>query len=239
MDEHRMGTGTGAGTKTRVVAEMTTDTRMGTGTGTWTGGRRAEEKRASARNRSRAGDVIRHFHSARVIIFADRGRRLRAPPAPFVRSGVCTRASHRGGNRLQGARRGEREPGRDRSRGRERRWERNGNGDENFNGDGDGGGAGTRTGADANGETQDGNGEGRGDGAGTETGTEVKPVDKHRKGTGTGAGAKRRSVAEMGTDKTMGTRTATRTGLGSAKKRQRSAGNRIRVIDAMWEMEDT
>ena len=37
MDEHRMETGTGAGTETRAVAEMGTGTRIGSG--------RAEERR--------------------------------------------------------------------------------------------------------------------------------------------------------------------------------------------------
>ena len=39
-----MGTGTGAGTETRAVAEMGRGTRMGTGTRTRTGSRRAEKR---------------------------------------------------------------------------------------------------------------------------------------------------------------------------------------------------
>ena len=54
MDEHRVGTGTGAGTETRAVAEMGT----GIGTGTRMGSRRAEERRRSARNRTRVVDAI-------------------------------------------------------------------------------------------------------------------------------------------------------------------------------------
>ena len=52
-----MGTGTGAGTETRAVAEMGTGTRI-TGTGTRTGSGRAEERRRSARNRTRVVDAI-------------------------------------------------------------------------------------------------------------------------------------------------------------------------------------
>ena len=49
VDKHRMGTET----KTKAVAEMGTGTRMGTGTGTRTESGRAEERRRSARNRTR------------------------------------------------------------------------------------------------------------------------------------------------------------------------------------------
>ena len=83
-----MGTGTGAGTETRAVAEMGTGTRMGTGTGTGTGLGREEKRRISARNRIRIVDAIRHFHSARIIISADRGWRLRAPDSS-VRKARC------------------------------------------------------------------------------------------------------------------------------------------------------
>ena len=44
VDEHRMGTGTGAGTETRAIAEMGTGTRMETGMGTRTGSGKAEER---------------------------------------------------------------------------------------------------------------------------------------------------------------------------------------------------
>ena len=50
-------------------------------------------------------------------------------------------------------------------------------------------------------------------------------------GTGTGAGTETRAVAEMG----MGTRT----GSGRAKERRKSAINRTRVVDAMWETGET
>ena len=58
VDEHRMGTGTGARTKMRAVAEMESGTRMGTGTetGMRTGSGRAEERQRSARNRTRVVD---------------------------------------------------------------------------------------------------------------------------------------------------------------------------------------
>ena len=71
-----MGTGTGAGTETRTVAEM----------GTRTDSDRVEERRRSARSRSRIVNAIERFYSARVIISADRGWRLRAPDSS-VRKG--------------------------------------------------------------------------------------------------------------------------------------------------------
>ena len=54
VEEHRMGTGT----ETRAVAEIGTGTRMGTGTGTRIGSGRAEEKRRSARDRTRVVDAM-------------------------------------------------------------------------------------------------------------------------------------------------------------------------------------
>ena len=56
MDEHRIETGTGAGTETRAVAEM--GTRMETGTGTRIGSGRAEERRRSAKDRTRVVDAL-------------------------------------------------------------------------------------------------------------------------------------------------------------------------------------
>ena len=53
-----MGTGTGAGTVTRAIVEIGMGTRMGTGTGTRIGSVRAEERRRSARNRTRVVDVM-------------------------------------------------------------------------------------------------------------------------------------------------------------------------------------
>ena len=78
VDKHMMETG--AGTETRVVAEI--------GTGTRTGSGRVEVRRRSARNRTRIVDAIRHFHSSSVIISADRGWRLRGPDSP-VRKARC------------------------------------------------------------------------------------------------------------------------------------------------------
>ena len=51
MDKHRVGTGTGAGTETRAVADMETGTRigMGTETGTKAGLGRVDERRRVAR----------------------------------------------------------------------------------------------------------------------------------------------------------------------------------------------
>ena len=68
-----MGTGIGAGTEVTAVAEIEKGTGMGTGTGTRTGSRRAEERRRNARNQTRIVDAIRHFHSACIVISADRG----------------------------------------------------------------------------------------------------------------------------------------------------------------------
>ena len=51
-----MGTGTGAGKETRAVAERGTGTRMGTGTRIGSG--RAEERRRSARYRTKVVDAV-------------------------------------------------------------------------------------------------------------------------------------------------------------------------------------
>ena len=53
-----MGTGTRAGTETRAMVEMGMGTRMGTETETRIGSRRAEERRRSARNRTRLVDAM-------------------------------------------------------------------------------------------------------------------------------------------------------------------------------------
>ena len=50
--------GTGAGIETGAVAEIGTGTMMGTGTGTRSGSGRAEERRRSARSRTRVVDVM-------------------------------------------------------------------------------------------------------------------------------------------------------------------------------------
>ena len=88
VDEHRMETGTGAGTGTRAVAQVGRGTRIGTGTGIRTGSGRAEKRRRNARNHTRVVDMIKHFHSACVIISADRVWRLRAPDSS-VRKARC------------------------------------------------------------------------------------------------------------------------------------------------------
>ena len=64
---------TGEGAVTRAVAEKGTGTRIGTWTGTRTKSGMAEERRRTAKTSNRGVDAIRHFHSARVIISADRG----------------------------------------------------------------------------------------------------------------------------------------------------------------------
>ena len=50
VDEYIVGTGTGAGTETRALAEIGTEMRMGTEKGTMIGSRRAEKRRRSAIN---------------------------------------------------------------------------------------------------------------------------------------------------------------------------------------------
>ena len=52
---------------------------METGTRTRTGSGRPEERKISARNRTRLVDAISPFHSVRIIISADRWWGLRAP----------------------------------------------------------------------------------------------------------------------------------------------------------------
>ena len=51
----------------------------GDGMRTRTVSRRAEEKQRRANNCTRGVDAIRHFHSEQLIIYEDRGGRLRAP----------------------------------------------------------------------------------------------------------------------------------------------------------------
>ena len=114
--------------------------------------------------------------------FCRQGVALASPTAPFTRSGVCTSASYRGGNRVRGTGRGE--------RGRERDWSRGGNGDGNgdVNGHGDGDGAGTGTGVEVNEGAQDGDGSGDGAGTGTGTGTRVGTRRRTPDGNGDGNG---------------------------------------------------
>ena len=98
-------------------------------------------------------------------------------------------------------------------------------------------GTGTRTGMERERERGWGRTEERkmGTGTGAETGQERgrgrgwRPVDEHRMGTG--AGKETRAVAEMGT--------GTRIGSGRVEERQRSARNRTRDVDAMWEKRET
>ena len=95
-------------------------------------------------------------------------------------------------------------------------------------GDGDGAGTGTGEGVEANEGAQDGNGDGSGDGDGggdpwTNTGWE----------RGREKGPKTRAIVEMGMGTRMGT--GTRIGSGRAEERRRSARNRTRLVNAMWE----
>ena len=80
------------------------------------------------------------------------------PTAPFARSGVCTSASYRGGNRVRGT--------------------EGANGVGGGNGDGNGVGGGTG----------DVNGHGDGDGAGVRTGTRVEVNEGVQDGSGDGDG---------------------------------------------------
>ena len=78
--------------------------------------------------------------------------------------------------------------------------------------------------------------------AGTRRGREQeqgwKPEDDYRIGTGTGEG-NTRAVAEMETGTRVGAGTGMRTRTGKVGERRRSARNRTRVVDAMWEKSET
>ena len=65
VDEHRIGTGTEAGTEARTVAEMGTGTAI-TGTGTRIGSGRAEERRKSLRDRQLVVDAVQKTGGTRV-----------------------------------------------------------------------------------------------------------------------------------------------------------------------------
>ena len=107
----------------------------------------------------------KHFHSARVIISADREWRLRAPPtASFTKPGVCARELYEG-------REGE-------------------NGDGNGGGNGVGGG--NRVGG-GNGDG-DGNSDGDRYGAETGTGEETKKRRKDGSGDGNDGGNERKNA---------------------------------------------
>ena len=58
VNDHKMETGTEAGTETRAVAEMEKGTRMRMGTRTRTGLGRSEERRRSATKRTRVVDAM-------------------------------------------------------------------------------------------------------------------------------------------------------------------------------------
>ena len=98
---------------------------------------------------------------------------------------------------------------------------RGGNGDVNVDGDGDG--AGTRRGG--GGERRDARWE-----RGRERG---RGGVGNGNGGGTGAGPERRAVVEMGTGMRIGT------GPRRVEEGRRSATNRTRVVDAMWETGET
>ena len=74
-----MGTDKGVGAVTRAVAEKETTMMMRTSTGTRMKSGRVEERQRTTIKHIRVADAIRHFHSARVIISADRRWCLRPP----------------------------------------------------------------------------------------------------------------------------------------------------------------
>ena len=61
-------------------------------------------------------------------------------------------------------------------------------------------------------------------------------MDKHRTGTGTGT---RMGSGRAEERHNMGTGTGPTIGLGRVEERRRSARNRTRVVDAMWEKGET
>ena len=159
------------------------------------------------------------------------------PIAPCARPGACTRASHRGGNRVRATGRSEQvEGGIEIGGGNE---DGNGvgggggKGDVNGDGDGDGAGTGTGTRVEANKGAQHENDDGSVAGCKRERGRVQRPVDEHRLGTGPGAGTKTRAVTKMGTGTRMGTGTGTRAGSRRAEERRRRARNHTGVVDTV------
>ena len=75
-----MGTGTGAGTETRAIVEMGMGTRMETGTGTGIGSGRAEERRRSARNRTRVVDAM--WETGETCVERGKNAKERVGPVP-------------------------------------------------------------------------------------------------------------------------------------------------------------
>ena len=106
------------------------------------------------------------------------------PTAPFLRPGVCTSVSYRGGNRARGTGRSERVGGGIGVGGGngDGNGVGGGNGNVNGYGDGAGAGAGARTGVEVNEGAQDGDGDGSGDVAGTGTGTGVETPGRTQDG---------------------------------------------------------
>ena len=95
--------------------------------------------------------MIKHFHSVRIVIYAGREWRLRAPDSS-VRKARClyTRIVPRGYNRIRGTGRSERVGSGIRVGGGDGDGNRVENGDVNGDGDGDGTGTGTGTRVEAN-----------------------------------------------------------------------------------------
>ena len=82
VDEHRMGTRTGAGTETRAKVEIGMGTRIGTGKGTRIGSRRVHERRRSGRNRTRVVDVM--WETGETWVGEKRGKRRKERVGPVA-----------------------------------------------------------------------------------------------------------------------------------------------------------
>ena len=116
-----------------------------------------------------------------------------------------------------------------------------GNGDVSGNEDGAGAGAGTETttGVEANKGVKYRNGDESGDGAGTGTGTVVETRGRTQDGNRDESGNGKESSSGDGNGDEDGTGTGTRTGPGRTGERRRSARNRTRGVDAVWETGET
>ena len=79
VEEHRMGTETGEGTRNESSSGKGNGDKDGDVNRTKTKSRRGEERRRTAKKQTRIVKAIKHFHSARLVISADRRWRLQAP----------------------------------------------------------------------------------------------------------------------------------------------------------------
>ena len=79
VEEHRMGTGTGEGTRNESSRGKGNSDKDGDVNRTKTKSRRGEERRRTAKKQTSIVETIKYFHSARLVISADRRWRLQAP----------------------------------------------------------------------------------------------------------------------------------------------------------------